>query len=259
MILEIYVFAIGLCVGSFMNVCIYRLPDRTSIIHPGSRCPRCGSAIRFYDNIPVFSYLLLRGRCRHCSASIPVRYPMVELLGGTSALAAYLSFGLTVRALVAFIFIATLIVVTFIDIDHRKILDRITLPGIPLFSLASLAIPSVSIVDSLLGILAGGGSLLLVATAYSLLTGREGMGGGDIKLLAMIGAMVGWQGVLFTIFASSAIGTITGLLLMLRQREGMRLAVPFGPFLSIGAVAYLFFGPGIISWYLHFYASPVGL
>ena len=244
-------FIFGACIGSFLNVCIYRIPAALSIVHPGSSCPRCKAMIPFYDNIPILSYLLLRGKCRNCGAPIAIRYPFVELLGGLFALACALSFGPTLHGLVVFAFIATLTVVTFIDLDHRIIPDTISLPGIPIFFLAALAIPSITWQASAIGIVAGGGSLFAVAWGYQLMTGREGMGGGDIKLLAMIGAMVGWQGILFTLFAASAIGTIVGLLAMVRSGKGMRLAIPFGPFLAMGAVIYLFFGKALIFWYFN--------
>ena len=247
---DLYFFLLGLCIGSFMNVVIYRLPASESIVRPASRCPKCRTPIRFYDNIPVFSWLFLRGKCRYCGVRIPIRYPLIELMGGVTALAIYLRFGITAEGLIYFLFVITLLVVTFIDIDHRIIPDRITLPGIPVFFMASLAIPVPTVTDAILGVLAGGGSLLLIAWGYSLVTGREGMGGGDIKLLAMIGALLGWQGVIFTIFISSAVGTLTGILGMIRSRKGMKLAIPFGPFLSIGAIFYIFYGPALIDWYI---------
>jgi leader peptidase (prepilin peptidase)/N-methyltransferase len=245
-------FIFGACIGSFLNVCIYRIPAGLSIVHPGSSCPNCKTMIPFYDNIPILSYLLLKGKCRHCNIPISLRYPFVELLGGLSALACIVAFGPTMHAFVIFIFITTLIVVTFIDVDHRIIPDIITLPGIPIFFLFALAIPTVTWQESTIGILAGGGSLLAVAWLYHLITGREGMGGGDIKLLAMIGAMLGWKGILFTIFAASAIGTVVGLLTMIKSSKGMRLAIPFGPFLAMGAIVYVFFGEAIIYWYVNF-------
>jgi leader peptidase (prepilin peptidase)/N-methyltransferase len=156
---------------------------------------------------------------------------------------------LTVEALIYYVFIASLLVVTFIDLDHRIIPDVITLPGIPLFFAASFAIPTVAYKDALLGILIGGGSLYLVAWAYYQITKKDGMGGGDIKLLAMMGALVGWQGVVFTIFVSSLVGTLSGLAVMLQSRQGMKLAVPFGPFLALGAISYIFFGTQMITWY----------
>ncbi len=242
----------GLCIGSFLNVCIHRLPESQSIVRPPSSCPKCGHRIRPYDNIPILSYLILLGRCRRCGVRISVRYPAVELLTGLMAVATILRYGPTLAGLVVFAFIAALIVITFIDLDHRIIPDVISLPGIPLFFLGSLTLKTVTPLESVLGILAGGGSLFLVAWGYHLLTGKEGMGGGDIKLLAMIGPMVGWTGILFTIFVSSATGTLIGLAVMIHSRGNMKLAIPFGPFLAFGATLYLFFGPEIIDWYWGF-------
>ena len=238
-----------MCIGSFLNVCIYRLPESKSIVRPASTCPKCQTPIRFYDNIPVLSYLWLRGKCRACRAPISFRYPLVELISGLFALCVVLSFGLNLESLVYYLFICTLLIVTFIDLDHQIIPDVLTLPGIPIFFIASLAVDDVSTKDALLGILVGGGSLLAVAWGYSLLTGKEGMGGGDIKLLAMIGALIGWKGVCFTIFVSSAIGTVAGVLVMLSTKGGRKLVIPFGPFLSIAAVIYIFFGNDLLLWY----------
>jgi len=248
-LIETFFFLMGLCIGSFLNVCIYRLPVAKSIVRPRSMCPHCDYLIPFYDNIPVFSYLWLKGKCRRCKAKIPMRYPTVELLGGLFALGAYLRFGLGIETVIYYLFIAALLVVTFIDIDHRIIPDVITLPGIPICFAASFALPAMTYKDALLGILIGGGSLFLVAWVYGLITKKEGMGGGDIKLLAMMGAIVGWRGVFFTIFVASLVGTLAGLAVMLQSRKGMKLAVPFGPFLSIGAITYIFFGNQLISWY----------
>jgi len=247
--ISIVVFLFGLCIGSFLNVCIHRIPASQSIVFPGSSCPRCAAPIRFYDNIPLLSYLWLLGKCRNCRSPISIRYPLVELLTGFFALSVYLKFGLSLPALIYFAFIAVLILITFIDLDHRIIPDVLSLPGIAVFFLAGLALPHLHWLDALLGIVVGGGSLYLVALVYYLLTHKEGMGGGDIKLLAMIGAMVGWKGVLFTIFVSSAVGTIAGLAVMLLTRQNLKLAIPFGPFLAIGATVYLFFGPSVLSWY----------
>lgn len=251
-LIEVFIFIYGLCIGSFMNVCIYRLPASKSIVRPRSMCPKCGKAIRLYDNIPVFSYLWLRGRCRNCDEPISIRYPLVEMMSGLFALCAYLIFGLTLEGLIYYAFISVLLIITFIDIDHRIIPDVLSIPGIPIGFLASFALPSLSTVDSLIGILAGGGSLFLVAWGYELIKGKSGMGGGDIKLLAMIGAIVGWKGVLVTIFLSSAIGTLTGIIVMLRTQKGLKLAVPFGPFLSIAAIIYIFFGSQLIYWYINY-------
>jgi len=230
-ITEIIIFTFGLCIGSFMNVCIYRVPAKISIVFPGSACPDCGTSIRAYDNIPVLSYIWLKGRCRHCSSRIPLRYVTVEIMGGAFAVLAYLKFGFPWEALIYYGFVAALLIITFIDIDYQIIPDIISLPGIPLGFAASFAIPGVTYKASLIGILVGGGMLYLIAWGYHLITKKEGMGGGDIKLLGMIGAFIGWQGVLFTIFVASAVGTISGLLVMLHQKKGLKLAIPFGPFL----------------------------
>jgi leader peptidase (prepilin peptidase)/N-methyltransferase len=175
----------------------------------------------------------------------------VELLTGIMTVCVFRFFGPTTTGLLYFVLVMALITITFIDIDHRIIPDVISLPGIPLFFIAAIFLPHISILGSLIGIIAGGGSLYAVALVYHLITGQEGMGGGDIKLLAMIGAVVGWQGILFTIFTGSFIGCAAGLLLMIKNRKGMKLAIPFGPFLSLGAVLYIFYGPPLISWYIY--------
>ncbi|MBW2176266.1 MAG: prepilin peptidase [Deltaproteobacteria bacterium] len=248
-LIEITTFIFGLCIGSFLNVCIFRLPAGKSIVHPPSACPGCGVSIRFYDNIPVLSYIFLRGRCRNCSAPIAFRYVLVELLAGALAVCTYIRFDLSIEGAIYYAFIAALLVITFIDIDHRIIPDIISLSGIPLGLAASFFIPSLRPVDSIIGLLAGGGILYAVAWGYGLITGKEGMGGGDIKLLAMIGAFIGWKGVLLTIFMASAIGTLAGVLVMLKTKKNMKLAIPFGPFLAIGAIIYIFFGNELIIWY----------
>jgi leader peptidase (prepilin peptidase)/N-methyltransferase len=244
-------FIFGICIGSFLNVCIFRLPAGKSIVHPPSSCPGCNAAIRFYDNIPVLSWFILRGQCRNCHAPIAFRYVMVELLGGFMAVCVYLRFGPSVQGIIYFGFIAALLVITFIDIDYHIIPDVISLPGILLGFAASFFIPTLNWMDSLLGILAGGGSLYAVAWGYERITGKEGMGGGDIKLLGMIGAFIGWQGVLLTIFMGSAIGTLVGLIDMRVKKKNMKMRIPFGPFLALGAIIHLFLGNELIAWYLN--------
>ena len=239
-----------MAVGSFLNVCIYRLPRSLSLIHPPSMCPSCQTKIPFYDNVPVASYLWLRGRCRHCGAAFSLRYPLVELVSGLFAVAVFARYGFSWESLFLYSLVGALLVITFIDIDHQIIPDVITYPGIGVGFVTSLLLGHITYKESLIGILLGGGILLLVAWGYYLLTKREGMGGGDIKLLAMIGAFLGWKGVIFTIFAGSAIGTVAGVALALRTGGGRRLAIPFGPFLSIGGLLYLFFGPQLIGWYI---------
>ncbi|MGM0452269.1 MAG: prepilin peptidase [Thermodesulfobacteriota bacterium] len=244
-------FCFGLCVGSFLNVCICRLPGKDSVVSPGSRCPRCKTPIRFYDNIPVLSYIWLAGKCRFCNEPISLRYPLVELLSGGFAVCSVMKFGLHYFTLIYFIFIAVLLVITFIDLDHQIIPDIITLPGIPIFFAGALLLPQIHYIDSIIGIIAGGGSLYAVTVGYYLITGSEGMGGGDIKLLAMIGAVIGWQGVILTIFAASVTGTLIGGTIMLVSGKNLKLAVPFGPFLAFGAIIYVFFGQSLIHWYLY--------
>lgn len=245
-----FIFIFGICIGSFLNVCIHRIPNSKSIFFPGSLCPKCGTSIRFYDNIPVVSFLILMGKCRSCGTRISIRYPMVELISGGFAISLLLKYGLSVEWISSYAFTAALLVITFIDLDHKIIPDIITLPGIFIFLLVPFISSHITWTDSIIGTLLGGGSLLLVAMGYQLITKKEGMGGGDIKLLAMVGAFVGWKGVFFTIFLASIAGTLIGLILMLRSGKGLKLAIPFGPFLSIGAITYIHFGKSIIDWYL---------
>jgi len=213
-------------------------------------CPGCKAKIAFYDNVPVASYLWLRGRCRHCGTAISLRYPLIELVSGLFAVAVFIRYGLSWEGIFLYALVAALLVITFIDIDHKIIPDVITYPGIVVGFLTSLVLGRITYKESLFGIILGGGVLLLIALGYYLLTKREGMGGGDIKLLAMIGAFLGWKGVIFTVFVGSAIGTVVGIALALRTEGGRKLAIPFGPFLSLGALLFLFFGPQIIGWYL---------
>lgn len=247
----IIAFILGACVGSFLNVCICRIPESRSIVSPPSACPKCKTPIKFYDNIPMLSYLILCGKCRTCAEPISVRYPTVELLTGLLALAGMIRFGMSIDFIIYFIFLSALVVITFIDLDHQIIPDIISLPGIPAGLVAAYFLTTVSLTDAVIGALIGGGSLFLIAWGYYFITGKEGMGGGDIKLLAMIGAFIGWQGVFFTIFIASATGSLIGGVLMLFAQKDLKFAVPFGPFLSIGAIAYIFFGPELIFWYYH--------
>jgi leader peptidase (prepilin peptidase)/N-methyltransferase len=252
--LLVAIFLFGTIIGSFLNVCIYRIPAGQSVISPASRCPKCGSAIRWYQNFPVISYLLLRGRCAGCKTKISLRYPLVEALTGLLFVWVWLAFGWQVATPLYWVFVAALVVITFIDLDHQIIPDVISLPGIVVGFLAALAIPWLPWLDSLLGILLGGGSLFLVAAVYQRLTGQEGMGGGDVKLLAMIGAFLGWKAVLPVIFLGSLAGSLVGVPLMLIKRSGGKLAIPFGPFLALGAVICLLWGRQLFDWYVGFFA-----
>ena len=241
-------------IGSFANVCILRIPAEESIVSPGSRCPNCKHAVAWYDNIPLISWVVLRGRCRHCAKPISFRYFVVELVTALAAVALYLRVGLGIDWAVLFLFVSALIILTFIDLDHRIIPDVISLPGIVVgFILSLRGDPgplSPGPVSSAIGILTGGGILLAVAWGYERATGREGMGGGDIKLLGMIGAFLGWRSVPFTMLLSSLTGSIVGVSLMWWTGSDTKYAIPFGPFLALGAVVYIFCGDEILGWYL---------
>ncbi|MBI2399709.1 MAG: prepilin peptidase [Deltaproteobacteria bacterium] len=249
-ILIIIPFLFGAVVGSFLNVCIYRLPLGMSIVTPPSSCPNCGSRVPFYLNVPILSYLVLAGKCSSCKVSFSARYPAVEALTGLMAVFTFMKFGPSTDALIYFSFISALIVITFIDLDLQIIPDVISLPGIVLGFAASFVLFDLTVLESAIGLIVGGGILFLIAFGYHLITGHEGMGGGDIKLLAMIGAFLGWKGVLLTLLLSSFTGAITGGVLMYAFGKGGRYAIPFGPFLALGAVLHLFFGEKLISWYI---------
>jgi len=251
LIYSLFALVTGMVVGSFLNVCICRMPKDESVVFPPSHCPQCDYQIRWYDNIPLISYLLLRGKCRGCGMHISIQYPLVELLNGLLTLALFLRFGPTLVFLALFLFCSALVVITFIDLEHQIIPDEISLSGIIIGFIFSFFLQGHSWLNSLLGILLGGGSLLLVAYGYQWLTGKEGMGGGDIKLLAMMGAFLGWKSIPFIIFASSLIGSVVGITIMLVQKKDSKLAIPFGPYLAFGAVLYIFYGRQIIHWYLN--------
>jgi leader peptidase (prepilin peptidase)/N-methyltransferase len=250
MILELFAFIFGAVVGSFLNVCIYRIPSNTSIVKPLSQCPHCHHPIRFYDNIPMISFIFLRAKCRDCGEKISWRYPMIELITAIFALLLFMKFGLTVIFLVFFIFTAVLITITFIDLDHQIIPDVLSLPGIPLFFLAAIFIVKVPWSEALIGLLIGGGVLFLIAFVYEFITKREGMGGGDIKLLAMIGGFFGWKSLIFILLFSSFAGALVGGAAMIINKQDMKYAVPFGPFLSAAAVAYIFWGDAFMRFLL---------
>ncbi len=255
----IVVFIFGALVGSFLNVCIGRIPNGESIVTPPSHCPKCKTPIAFYDNVPLLSFLFLRGRCRSCSERISPRYFIIELLTALLALAVFHWFGFSFSFFVSFVFVAALIVISFIDLDVRIVPDVISLPGIILGLACSVigyfyfrdglnVIPTP--ISSLIGILAGGGFLLATAWIYEKFTGVDGMGGGDIKLLAMIGAFLGWPSIPVTLFIASLLGSVVGIACMVITGAGRRLALPFAPFLCSGALIYLFYGEQIIDFYI---------
>jgi leader peptidase (prepilin peptidase) / N-methyltransferase len=248
---SVVAFIFGAVVGSFLNVCICRMPKDESIVSPPSHCPHCNYQIHWYENIPLFSYLLLKGRCRGCGVHISLQYPLVELLNAFLTLLLFLRLGQSLTFLALFLFCSALVVTTFIDIEHQIIPDEISLPGIVTGFIFSFFLPWLGWLNSLAGILLGGGSLFMVAYSYHRLTGKEGMGGGDIKLLAMMGAFLGWKAVPFIILASSLAGSLVGISMMIFQKKDSKLAIPYGPYLAFGAVLYIFYGRQLIHWYLN--------
>jgi leader peptidase (prepilin peptidase)/N-methyltransferase len=251
---SVIVAVFGLVIGSFLNVCIFRIPRNISIVFPSSRCPSCNHPIRAWDNIPVFSYLVLGGRCRHCGAKISLQYPLVEALNAFFYVAVFWRYGFGWDSGVYALFCSSLLVITFVDIEFQIIPDRITLPGIVMGLLAGLLLMPdpfmrttlLGYKASVIGLLSGGGFFYLVAVLS-----RGGMGGGDIKMMAMVGALMGWKTVMLTTFLGSLTGSVVGLFLMIFRGRGRKAKIPFGPFLALGAVITLFFGEEILAWYLH--------
>lgn len=247
---------LGAIVGSFLNVCIWRLPREESVVWPSSACPRCKHPIRWYDNIPVLSFVFLRAKCRDCSAVIPLRYPLVEILGALCALAAFHYWGWSPYGAAAFVILAGSIAVFFIDLEHQIIPDEITLPGIVAGVVFSAFFPLWhgtsshlwGFILALAGILCGGGFLYLAGVLGELIFKKEAMGGGDVKLLAALGAFLGWKGVAITVFFASLTGASVGIFLkMLRGQD----RIPFGPYLVVGAIFHMLVGEQLFLWYLN--------
>jgi leader peptidase (prepilin peptidase) / N-methyltransferase len=240
---------LGALIGSFLNVCIYRLPRHESILWPGSHCPSCGKPIAWYDNIPVISYVLLGGRCRTCQAPIPVRYPVVEAANAIGYLVILWQFGPTGTTVLYAALCSALIVVAGTDLSHKVIPNAITLPGIVVGLLGAATVLPVGVINSVLGIAVGGGVLWVLAWASPYLFGKEGMGGGDIKLLAMVGAFLGWKPALLTIMIGSLIGSVVGIGLIAARIIRRDEYIPFGPFLVVGAVLSMFLAQPLLAWY----------
>ena len=242
-ILTLFSLFFGLILGSFLNVCIHRIPRRESLVHPPSACPQCNERIRFYDNIPLISYVILRGKCRFCKKPISIRYPMVEFLSGSLSMALFVKYGLSPHYFLLYFFSASLIIITFVDLHHKIIPDVISLPGILIgFVAVSLfGLNGLSWKDSLIGIVIGGGLLYLIGVSYEWLRKKEGMGMGDVKLLAMIGAWMGYMALPYIILISSLTGIIIGGGSLLLTRRDLGQRIPFGPFLVLGTLMTLFF------------------
>ena len=266
-----FAFLFGLAIGSFLNVCILRIPERKSIVLPASACPKCGAVIRPYDNIPMVSYLLLDGKCRSCKERISPMYPLVELLTGALFLGSYLTFGLTPEALKWAAFSAIMIVLVFTDLRERILPDVVNFTGLAMGLAISFFTPPadgsakwlanrifafpppapvLSFVDALLGAAIGSALLWLVAEAYFRLRHREGMGLGDVKMMLMAGAFLGAKRTLLTIFAGSLLGSVLGLVFILTRRKQPDYELPFGSFLGMAALLVVFFGTPVVNWYL---------
>jgi len=266
----VFVFLFGLIIGSFLNVCILRIPTGKSIVMPASACPKCGAAIRPYDNIPVLSYLILRGKCRGCKTRISPMYPLVEFLTGLLFLACYYAFGLSVETLKWCAFSAIMIVLVFTDLRERILPDVVNFTGFALGVIFSLFVKPtdgsalwianhifqfpppqlvLSLVDALLGAALGSGLLWLVSEAYFKLRGREGMGLGDVKMMLMAGAFLGAKRTLLTIMAGSILGSVIGIAVILARRKDADYELPFGTFLGASALLVVFFGTPVVNWY----------
>ncbi|MDX1382176.1 MAG: prepilin peptidase [Thermoanaerobaculia bacterium] len=252
LILPTYVTAFGLVVGSYLNVVIHRLPRGFSTVLPVSRCPTCQSRIRARDNVPVLSWLLLRGRCRDCAAPISWRYPLVEATTGLLFLASYLRFGASWEAAVAALFASAMVTLAMIDAEHFILPDRITLPGIAIGLLLQTVVDWTSLRSALLGAAAGAGVILAMNGLWWLVRRVQGFGLGDVKMLAMIGAFLGFPGMVLTLFLGTLVGSLTGLALVARGSIEMRSKLPFGFFLALGSIATVYLGPALVGWYVSF-------
>tara|TARA_Y100001935_G_scaffold240361_1_gene228835 strand:- start:4374 stop:5144 length:771 start_codon:yes stop_codon:yes gene_type:complete len=250
------VFLLGLLWGSFANVVIYRWPRQESFVFGRSHCPHCKALVSWWQNIPVLSFLILGGKCRSCGQKISRRYPLVELLTGMIFLAIYWKYGMSWSTLEYFIFGFGLVTVSFIDLDHMLLPDIFTLPGIGIGLIGAYLNPERSFQNAWLGVLVGGGILWSVAVIYYALRKREGMGGGDIKLLAWIGAILGLSSIPVVLLFASLWGSFFGILMSLRSKDGAQTAIPFGPYLALGALFYLFFGEEVITWYFSHLLPP---
>jgi leader peptidase (prepilin peptidase)/N-methyltransferase len=240
---SIFFLIFGLLLGSFANVIIYRMPAGKSVVRPRSHCQSCGKMVSWYDNIPVISWLLLRGKCRHCKAKISARYPIVELIMGIAFASVFYKVGLSWTLLEYLIFVFFGVTASFIDIDHFILPDLFTLGGMVVGLVGAALNPEREFLSSLYGVLVGGGFLLLVAYGYFWLRGEEGMGGGDIKLLGWIGAVFGWEAIPSVVLISSLLGSVVGIIVMIKSKKGLKTQIPFGPYLVLAAIMFIFLGP----------------
>lgn len=249
-LVQVYLFLLGLIVGSFLNVCIHRIPIHESIVTPRSRCPHCRKIIPWYWNIPLLSYLLLQGRCAYCKGAISIVYPFVELVTGILFVLLYRSFGLSVPFFLYAIFGCSTIVLIFIDHYHRLLPAVITIPGILVGFLGSFFNPLVTPMDSLFGLLLGAGILTFVFFTFKWIRKKEGLGDGDIVMLAMVGAFLGWHQVLLVLFFSSLLGSLVGLVLVVVFRKGSDFLYPYGSFIGAAALPAIFWGEHLWQLYM---------
>ncbi len=273
-LLLIFSFIFGAVVGSFLNVCIYRIPNEMSLAYPSSHCTSCKKPIPFYHNIPILSYIILGGKCYNCNAKFSWDYPFVEFLAGLLSLLLFLKYGPTIHFLFLFVFVMSLIVITYIDLEHMIIPDVISYPGIVVgliysglvtnydslkflldnfqasFLYILFVLDEVRIFSSVFGAIIGSGSLLLIGFLYKNLRKVDGLGLGDVKLMAMVGAFLGWRSIIFVALVSSLVGTIVGVSIMLYTKSDMKYAIPFGPFISFAATLYCFSGDLSLDYFL---------
>lgn len=249
-VLLIFIFAFGAVIGSFLNVCIYRIPKGLSIAYPPSYCPKCGQRIKPYDLIPVVSYVILGGKCRRCKEPISIRYPIVEALTGIAFVISALAFGYGIELLYSLVLISSLVIISFVDIDEGIILDAALIPIVAVGVIAAAADPSVTWRYVVLGGLAGAGIIGTIYILSLIILKKEGMGIGDIKLMAAVGVLLGWQRTLLAFFIAVYIGAIAGIIMIALKKKDMASEIPFGPFLSIGTAISWWFGYEFINWYL---------
>ena len=251
-IIVAFMLVMGLAVGSFLNVCIYRLPIRKSVMFPASHCPICNRSLTWFENIPLVSWLVLGGRCRTCRTPIPIQYPLVEAITGVVFVSGYLIYGWTPLLAVRLLFACAMIVLFAIDLEHQILPNVITLPGVVIGFLCSLFLPP-GWLSSLIGLLLGGGVLFAIGEAFIRIRGYEGLGMGDVKMLAMIGAFLGWPLMLVTLVLASFAGSVVGVGLLTSGRGDMQAKLPFGTFLAVGALVSAVVGNQFLAWYLTFY------
>ena len=257
-------FFFGICMGSFLNVCIFRIPEELSVVHPRSRCPKCGFQIPWYDNIPLLSWLMLGAKCRKCKAPISARYPLVELLTGILFTLLWLSYPYSPLLLPYGTLIFGLILASFVDLDHMWLPDRVTIGGMiigPLFSMLfpemhGVSTPVAGLLHSLIGLAVGFGLFWSIGFFGRLILKKDAMGFGDVKLMGTLGAFLGWQAVLFITFFASLIGSVVGLTLMAMKKEELQSRLPFGPYLATAATVWILGGVQLWAAYLDWVLGP---